>query len=956
MPRSPSVSPLRARKRAIRRSTRLFTLLGLIAGFSVFGLITQARPASAAGTVTAYPLLDLTQYSNYTASPSADAHISMTVGGTTVQVQDNLASAQTRFAMSNNAQTVVITDTSGVTSANIRPAAYGMVPVIAGNTITFTLPQPEDFAVDINGVRDALLVFADPLEVSPPQLGNSNVKNVMSFSGVNNNGSSCVSETSAVQAAVNYVSTNYTTTPILYFPAGVYCVDTLNIGSHAQIYLSSGAAILADGNESDYTDIPATTGYPTSTTFAVRGANNVKIFGRGVVDGDGYNLYATYGQAMGLLGLFTDNATNNLTVNDLMFTNSVMWQTAIEGSHDLTFANVKFNNPVGNLPNQDDGFKINGDYNVTYTGGWIDTRDDDMTFAATGSQAIYNTSNINVSGLVLDSSRTASADIRFADIGSGQTMSGINVSNIEDTSIGRGMLFRADGGNSPYQNGWGGGIVLNNWTVQSPTPIVHFSDAGDSAHVTVSGITMSNITVPGVGDNGGGPDLINCDSNNPWTGIAFSNITVRGITASAQNNALGLNGTASCAQVTLTGIGTTSYKNDASSLCLDDPGGSITPGTLADIESCSGAAQQQFTYSSSAQSFGAKGLCLDAQGGQEYTAGDPLDLYTCYGGSGEPSQAWTVNVSGTISNSASGLCVQEDGTASGSGLELEPCNPSNAAQIWSPAGFVNPLPLAAYKNGASSLCMDDPGGSKTPGTFADVEGCTGTLQQEVTYSPASQALSTEGLCLDANGGQEYTPGDQLDFYTCYGGSGEPSQAWTVNANGTISNSSSGLCVQEDATGSGSGLELEPCNPSNSGQIWTASGESPPSYRNSASSLCLDDPGGSTSPGTFADIEGCTGAAQQRLIYNSASRALSTEGLCLDANGGHEYTPGDQLDFYTCYGGSGEPSQEWTVNANGTISNSASGLCIQEDGTASGSGVELETCNTTNPAQIWTATA
>ncbi|HXW78904.1 MAG TPA: hypothetical protein VEJ84_05370 [Acidimicrobiales bacterium] len=521
-------------------------LTSLFAVVSLFltVLVTGASPASAGGTVTAYPLVDLTQFSDYTASPSADVHISMTVGGTAVNVQDNLGSAQTRFEMSDNPQTVVITDTSGVTSAAIRPATYGMVPLISGDTITFTLPQPEDFAVDINGVRDALLVFADPLEVDPPALGNSNVENVMSFSGVSNDGASCVSETSAVQAAVNYVSTNYTTTPILYFPAGVYCVDTLNIGSNAQIYLSSGAVILGDGNESDYTDVPATTGYPTSAILAVRGASNVKIFGRGVIDGDGYNLYASYGQDMGILGLFTDEGTNNLTVDDVMFTNSVMWQDSIEGSYDLMFNNVKFNNPLGNVPNQDDGFKINGDYNVTVTGGWIDTRDDDMTFAATGSQAIYNTSNINVSGMVLDSSGWPAADIRFADIGSGQTMSDINVSSIYDTSVNRFAIFLGDGGNSPYGNSWGGGIVLNDWVIQSPAPLVYFDTAGDSAHVTVSGITMSNITMPGV-NSGNGLDTINCDSNNPWTGVEFSNITIRGLVASVQNNALDLNGTAS---------------------------------------------------------------------------------------------------------------------------------------------------------------------------------------------------------------------------------------------------------------------------------------------------------------------------------------------------------------------------------------------------------------------------
>lgn len=206
------------------------------------GTLTSASPAHA-GTVVAYPLLALDRYSNYTSDPSPDPSISMTVGGTAVNVQDNLGSAQTRFEMGDHPETVVITDTAGVTSAAIRPLAYGIQPVISAETITFTLPRPEDFAVEINGAKDALLVFADPLEVHPPRLGASNVVSVLSFAGVSNDG---VTETSALQDAINYVAAHSSTTPILYFPPGVYRTAALEIGSNVQIYLSSGAVLLAE--------------------------------------------------------------------------------------------------------------------------------------------------------------------------------------------------------------------------------------------------------------------------------------------------------------------------------------------------------------------------------------------------------------------------------------------------------------------------------------------------------------------------------------------------------------------------------------------------------------------------------------------------------------------------------------------------------------------------------------
>lgn len=126
----------------------------------------------------------------------------------------------------------------------------------------------------------------------------------------------------------------------------------------------------------------------------------------------------------------------------------------------------------------------------------------------------------------------------------------------------------------------------------------------------------------------------------------------------------------------------TSSANAASGLCLDDPSGSTTPSTFADVESCGLRAQEQFTYTPSAETLTAGGLCLDSYGGGS-TPGTKVDLYTCLG-AGSPSQVWTLSSNGEIVSGESGLCVQADGTAGGDQLELENCDASNQAQIWTP--------------------------------------------------------------------------------------------------------------------------------------------------------------------------------------------------------------------------------------------------------------------------------
>lgn len=916
-----------------------------------------ASPARATGTVVAYPLVNLDAHSNYTASPTADTTLSMTVGGTAVNVQDNLNSAQARFAVSGS-QTVVITDSAGVTSARIRPLAFGMTPVIAGNTITFTLSGPENFAVDINGVKDALLVFADPLEVSPPQPTDSNVRTVTSFSGVNNTGSL---ETSALQSAINYVSSHSSTTPILYFPAGVYRTALLTIGSNVQVYLASGAVILADGNESDYTSLPGTVGsYASSAVLAVRGASNVKIFGRGLVDGNGYNLHTTYNQAMGIFDIFTDGGTSGLTVNDVMFTNSVMWQSHFQGSQSLAFTNVKFNNPVGNLGNQDDAFKINGSKNVTFTGGWLSSRDDAITFATTGTEAIYNTAGVSMTGTVIDSSGTASATIRFADLGSGQTMTGMNVSNIYDISYGRGMELRGDGGNSGYQGNWGTGTVLDNWDVESPAPIVHFG-AGGSANVTISGITISNFTMP-AGSSGG---EIQGDSGNSWNNIHFSDIVIGG----AVESDLASLGLTINSYATRVDVSADSAKTDLALPTASNPETTTTT-SIASGYTASAATDGSFgTFFKSATSPTFPQYVTVTWPTSHTFSGVTVVCDWCQGQapknwlvevSTNGTTGWTqVGASGDVSwryfdsSNESRLVSFPAQTAKAVRIKLNSANNSfgqyqlDELEV-SPANGTPTTTTQAYVNAASNLCLDDPSGSTTPSTFVDVENCTGAAQQQFTYTPSTETLTAEGLCLDSYGGGA-SPGTQLDLYTCWG-TGYPSQQWTVNSAGQIISVESGLCVQEVGSTSGSLLQLQNCDSTNSAQIWGPF--TVKAYKNTASSLCLDDPGASTTPSTFADVEACSGAAQQAFAYDSITGTMIAEGLCLDSYGGGN-TPGTQLDLYTCH--AGYPSQQWTVTTDGEIVSGESGLCVQENGATSGSQLALQYCDTGNHAQVWTPT-
>lgn len=107
------------------------------------------------------------------------------------------------------------------------------------------------------------------------------------------------------------------------------------------------------------------------------------------------------------------------------------------------------------------------------------------------------------------------------------------------------------------------------------------------------------------------------------------------------------------------------YKNAATAGCIDDPHNATSSGTRLVMAACSGAAEQQFTFDGTFLQRG--GLCADM-------SGSSLLLKTCTGG---PTQQWSANPSGTISDIQTGKkCFR----ASGGTLTAGSC--SGTAARW----------------------------------------------------------------------------------------------------------------------------------------------------------------------------------------------------------------------------------------------------------------------------------
>lgn len=362
------------------------TSVSLLLAFMLMMSSFVISPIYAAGA-------DVKAYSNIP-SYSLSSDITMTVDGINIPVQDNVDGVPfARFEMSGSVD-VIITVNSGLTSAVIRPRALNLPYHISDNQLTFTLDKPLKFKIDMNGNKD-FFIFADPPETDTPKLTDANVKNILDFSGVSNEGTLC---TAGIQSAIDWIPANPDTKDTLYFPDGIYNTGSLYIKSNIKIYLSSGAMIKASSDIADYAEVyDFPPDQPHEKAFIImNGIDNVKIFGRGVIDSNGRN-FGNGGGAYGgskVITLYSGVDSNrkgssNLTIDDIMLTNGWFYQYFLCGATNANLTNIKAFNTCsnGNQVLNVDAFKIMCGSNISLKDAFLMGNDDVITTGADGPQA-----------------------------------------------------------------------------------------------------------------------------------------------------------------------------------------------------------------------------------------------------------------------------------------------------------------------------------------------------------------------------------------------------------------------------------------------------------------------------------------------------------------------------------------------------------------------------------------
>ena len=243
--------------------------------------------------------------------------------------------------------TVTLLSNAAVTDYYISPRKEGIIAEKKGNQLIFTLAHDQYLILKIDRWKELVLV-ADPAETDRPPSEGKGIFNVAAakylgvFSGKPDN-SDIKHVTAAFQAAVNDASAYHN--GIVYVPAGVYPLGNLELKSNMRLYLEGGAILLFSGHPQDYRVNARKTSQNRNITWWIytdSGAHDIKIYGRGTLDGNGK--YATAKEnniGNHILAIFQ---TRNFVFDGPIVRNSGAWGVIPTRSRHVVFRNIKILN------------------------------------------------------------------------------------------------------------------------------------------------------------------------------------------------------------------------------------------------------------------------------------------------------------------------------------------------------------------------------------------------------------------------------------------------------------------------------------------------------------------------------------------------------------------------------------------------------------------------------------
>lgn len=220
---------------------------------------------------------------------------------------------------------VVVTCSEEIREARVLPSSARIVPAVQGRRLTFTISEPRNLVVEVNGNWvNSLQIFANPMEADVPSPDDPNV---------------------------------------IYFGPGIHEVTRLVVGDGKTVYVAGGAVVRTVIGPEEPFSISRTSGLKTyAPTFELRG-KNITFRGRGIVDASrctthARNMIFARGQELRLEGVILRDPST--------------WAIPIRQSERVAVRNVKI---LGYRANSD-GIDICNSRDVAVEGCYVRTLDD----------------------------------------------------------------------------------------------------------------------------------------------------------------------------------------------------------------------------------------------------------------------------------------------------------------------------------------------------------------------------------------------------------------------------------------------------------------------------------------------------------------------------------------------------------------------------------------------------
>jgi hypothetical protein len=370
---------------------------------------------------------------------------------------------------SSRVEVKVIKNSGTPGTVKIRPLSYGIQYVKSGNTVSFFLDRPRKVSVEFDGdIYHNLQLFANPLEVNPPHQGDPGVT---------------------------------------YYGPGTYNAGTISLSSNQTLYIAGGAVVR---------------GHITASN-----ANNLRIMGRGILDGQN-------GSSGNMIRI---NNGSNIAIEGIIITNaSHSWCVYPISSDNVTITNIK---EVSSLI-WTDGIDPQSCQNVTIDDVFIRNGDDCISIKATGSES---NNNITIKNSIFWSDKAHG--ILIGPEGNGLYTSSITFVNndILETNIDieyyQGAMAINNSDSVTMQDITFKDVRVENFTSSC---LVYFqiTSYGSSLGKVVRNILFKNITYNGANTNTN--KIFGADSSHYIDGVTFDNLRINGnliLSAAAGNFQIG---------------------------------------------------------------------------------------------------------------------------------------------------------------------------------------------------------------------------------------------------------------------------------------------------------------------------------------------------------------------------------------------------------------------------------